>query len=146
MEISQQTITQVDRALERTIAKFPQSDEATLFTDIHLKVYQESGELLSFDDDGEELNRAVIDDWIGDTSERFFEEATALLRQRLHTMSAKIDVMGIIKPFSFILEDDEAEVTAELYVADDDTIIIGDDLMAGLSDDLDTFFDNLIKN
>ncbi len=146
MEHTQQTISQVDRALERTIAKFPESEEAVVFTDIHLKVSQESGELLSFNDDGEELNRAVISDWIENKDEDFFREATALLRQRLNNLSKKIDFMGIMKPFSFILDDDETDTTTELYVADDDTVIIGEELMEGLNDDLDKFLDDLMKD
>ncbi len=146
MEHTQQTISQVDRALERTIAKFPESEETVVFTDIHLKVSQESGELLSFNDDGEELNRAVISDWIENKDEDFFREATALLRQRLNNLSKKIDLMGIMKPFSFILDDDETDTTTELYVADDDTVIIGEELMEGLNDDLDKFLDDLMKD
>ena len=53
--------------------------------------------------------------------------------------------MGLLKPYSFVLEDDEKENIAELYVADDDTIIINGDLMEGLEKDLDNFFDELMK-
>ena len=56
-----------------------------------------------------------------------------------------VDNLGILKPYSFVLEDDEKETVAELYVADDDTIIIGGDLMEGLNEDLDNFLDNLLK-
>ena len=53
--------------------------------------------------------------------------------------------MGILKPFSFVLENDDKESIAELYVADDETIIIDGELMEGLDKDLDTFLDNLLK-
>ena len=53
--------------------------------------------------------------------------------------------MGISKPFSFVMEDDECETIAELYVADDDTIIIGGDLMGNLDSDLDEFFEELMN-
>lgn len=146
MESNQQTIQQVDRALERTMGKFPPSGEPAVFTDIRLKVNQDSGELLSYDDDGEELNRAVINDWIDNKDENFFEAVTVLLRQRLHAMGKKIDRMGIVKPFSFTLEDEDGETTHELYLADDDTVILGETLMEGLSDDLDKFLDELMKD
>ncbi len=145
MEHSKQTIQQVDRAIERTIGKFPYSDDTAVFTDIHMRAIQESGELLSFDDDGNEVNRAVIDEWIGNTDENFYHEAAALLRQRLHLISDKVEAMGIIKPFSFVFEDDESEQIAELFVADDDTIILGGDLMEGLNEDLDEFIEGLLK-
>ena len=51
-----------------------------------------------------------------------------------------------MKPYSFVLEDDDKESIAELYVADDDTIIVGDDLMKGLDQDLDNFLDDLLKD
>ncbi len=146
MEHNQQTIQQVDRALDRTIGKFPPDEKTTVFTDIHLKVSQESGELLSYDDDGVELNRAVITAWIDNKDENFFDYAASLLRQRLQNMSKKIDKAGIVKPFSFTLEDEDAETARELYLADDDTVIIGENLMEGLSDDLNKFLDDLMKS
>ena len=53
--------------------------------------------------------------------------------------------MGILKPYSLVLEDDDKEHVGELYVADDDTVIIDSELMAGLDKDLDDFFENLLK-
>ena len=53
--------------------------------------------------------------------------------------------LGILKPYNFVLEDDERESQAELFVADDETIIIGGDLMEGLDTDLDEFLKHLIE-
>ena len=53
--------------------------------------------------------------------------------------------MSILKPYSFVLEDDEKENVAELYVVDDDTVIIDPELMAGLDEDLNNFLENLLK-
>jgi hypothetical protein len=44
------------------------------------------------------------------------------------------------------LEDDDKESIGELYIADDDTIIIDTELMADLDKDLDDFFNKLIKD
>jgi aryl-alcohol dehydrogenase-like predicted oxidoreductase len=41
--------------------------------------------------------------------------------------------------------DEALETVAELYVADDDTVIIDEELMAGLDKDLDDFFAKLIS-
>lgn len=41
-----------------------------------------------------------------------------------------------MKPYSYVLEDDDKDSIAELYVVDDDTIIVGGDLMDGLDEDL----------
>ena len=64
MKATEQTIQQIDRALRKTADKFPPSDEATQMTDIHLRVTQESGELMTFDDNDQELMRCVVEQWI----------------------------------------------------------------------------------
>ena len=48
------------------------------------------------------------------------------------------------QPYSYVLEDDDKDSIAELYVVDDDTIIVGGDLMDGLDEDLDHFFNQLM--
>ena len=50
-----------------------------------------------------------------------------------------------MKPYSFVLENEDKETIAELYVADDDTVIIGGDIMPGLDKDLDNFLKHLMK-
>ena len=66
-------------------------------------------------------------------------------REVLRKNNAIVDNLGILKPYSFVLEDDDKEHLGELYLADDDTIIVGGDLMEDLDQDLDTFLDDLLK-
>jgi hypothetical protein len=54
--------------------------------------------------------------------------------------------MSVLKPYSFVLEDDDREHVAELYLVDDETVIIDKELMAGLDEDLDHFLDDLLKD
>ena len=61
-------------------------------------------------------------------------------------MKDVIDNMSILKPFSLVLEDDDKETVAELYLVDDETVIIDPDLMEGLDDDLNSFLENLLKD
>ncbi|MDY3671603.1 MAG: hypothetical protein SO050_10765, partial [Prevotella sp.] len=77
--------------------------------------------------------------------DNFYQEITTLLRNILKRMRNTVDNLGILKPYSFTLENDDRENIAELYVADDETIIIDGDLMEGLDKDLDSFFDKLMK-
>ena len=67
------------------------------------------------------------------------------MRIAINKHKDSIDNMSILKPFSLVLEDDDKEPVAELYVVDDDTVIIDDELMAGLDKDLDDFFAKLIS-
>lgn len=145
MKATEQTHQQTERFIRKVVQKFPFNEDEAVFTDIHVRVSQDSGEMLAFDDDDREINRCVIDQWIENKDENFFDDVTATLRSELKKMSEPIDAMGIMKPFSFVLEDDEREPVAELYVADDDTVIIGGELMEDLDQELDAFFEELIR-
>ena len=145
MKATEQTLQQTERFIRKVVQKFPFNEDEAVFTDIHVRVSQDSGEMLAFDDDDREINRCVIDQWIENKDENFFDDVTATLRSELKKMSEPIDAMGIMKPFSFVLEDDEREPVAELYVADDDTVIIGGELMEDLDQELDAFFEKLIE-
>lgn len=145
MKATEQTIQQLERALRKVTDKFPATDEATMLTDLHIRVTQESGELMVFDDDERELWRCVVEQWIDNTDDNFYQSVTSILRTVISKHKEIIDNMSILKPFSLVLEDDNKEMVAELYVADDDTVIIDEELMAGLDKDLDDFFAKLIS-
>ena len=147
METSEQTIQQIQRAIRKVASRFPANVEATVMTDIHLRVTQESGELVAFDDDDNEITRVVIESWIDNKDEDFYENITIVLRSVLENNARDmVEKMSILRPFSFVLEDDDREHIAELYVADGDTIIVGGELLPDLDKDLDAFFDELIKD
>ena len=146
MKATEQTIQQVERAIRKIAQKFPADEDTSMLTDIHLRVSQDSGELLAFDDEEQEINRCVIEQWIDNKDEDFYDQVTIILRNELKHMNKLVDNMGIMKPYSFVLEDDDKEPIAELYLADDDTVIIGGDLMTGLDKDLDNFLEDLFKD
>ncbi len=145
MKATEQTIQQVDRFIKKVAQKFPPQDETSILTDIHVRLSQDSGELLAFDDDDEEITRCVVEEWIDNKDDNFYDNATLVLRHELKKLHEVTDSLGILKPYSFVLEDDDKESVAELYVADDDTMIIGGDLMKDLDKDLEKFFDDLMK-
>jgi hypothetical protein len=146
MKATEQTIQQVERALRKVAEKFPPQEEATLLTDLHIRVNQETGELLVFDDDDKELTRCVVEQWIENKEDSFYQDVTNILRTVLNKQKGTIEGMSILKPYSFVLEDEDRENIAELYVVDDDTVIIDEELMAGLGKDLDDFLANLLKD
>ena len=144
MKTSEQTIQQIERFIKKTIQKFPKNEDTSLLTDIHIRVSQDSGEMISFDDDDKEITRCVIEQWINNTDENFYQDVTSTLQNTLHKFRDVIDDMGIMKPYSFVLENEEKENISELYVSDDDTVIIGGDLMENLNDDLNSFLTELL--
>ena len=115
-------------------------------TDIHLRVTQESGELLAFDDDDQELMRCVVEQWIDNKDDDFYPEVARLLRERINKMKGQMDRMSILKPYSFVLEDDDQEVVEDLYVVDDDIALLPPLSIDSLDNDLDEFLDNLLKS
>ena len=139
-ELAQQ---QIERAIRKIADKFPPTQEANVMTDIHFRVTQDTGELMAFDDNDEEINRCIIEDWIDNTDDNFFDEIPSIFRKCLDKMKGTVESMSILKPFSFVLENDEKESIAELYLVDDETVIIDPDLMQGLNEDLDDFFKKL---
>ena len=145
MKATEQTLQEVDRAIRKVAEKFPSSEEATMLTDIHLCVSQDSGELLAYDDDDNEINRCVVEQWIENKDDDFYQHVAATLRASLLKQKEKIEQMSILKPYSFVLEDDDKETIEELYLVDDDTVILQEELMAGLNKDLDDFLDHLLK-
>jgi hypothetical protein len=146
MKATEQTLQQAERAIRKTIEKFPSTEEATLLTDIHLRVSQDTGELMSFDDDDNEITRCVVEQWIDNKDDNFYQEVAATLRTILLKQKEKIEQMSILKPFSFVLEDDDKETIEDLYLVDDDTAILHEELMADLDKYLDDFLDKLLKD
>jgi hypothetical protein len=145
MKPTEQTTQQIERFINKIAQKFPESEDPSLLTDIHIIVSQDSGEMLAFDDDETEITRCVVEQWIDNKDDDFYDQITNILRSTLHDNSKIVDKFGILKPYSFVLENDDNENIAELYLADDETVILGGDLMEGLNKDLDDFLDNLIK-
>ena len=146
MKSTEQTLQQLERAFRKLTEKFPADQEATMLTDIHIRVSQDTGEITILDDDDRELTRCVVEEWIDNKDDDFYDTITAVLRQWLKSNASVADNLSILKPYAFVLEDDEHESVAELYVVDGDTVIIDPDLMEGLDKDLDDFLDNLLKS
>jgi len=146
MDISEVTQQQIDRAIRKIVEKFPSSQEASVLTDIHLCVSQETGELLALDDDDKEITRCVVEQWIEAKDDDFYEQVAQTLRKTLGAFAQQIDNMSILKPYAFVLENEDRDEQQELYVVDDETVIIDPVLMRDLDQDLDSFFENLMKD
>lgn len=145
MKATQQTIQQIERALKKIISKYPQTGEEEILTDIHLQVKPDSGELLAFNDDDVELTRCVVEQWIDNNDEDFYDEVTPILRQCIQNMKNEFEKLPILKPYSFVLIDDDKETISDLYLVDDDTLIFDGELLKGLDEELDEFLKKLLS-
>jgi len=145
MKATQQTIQQIERAINKVIAKYPSAAEPVL-TDILLQVKPDSGELLAFNDDMDELTRIVVDQWLEPMEEDLYDEATVVIKQCLTRLRPEIEKMSIMRPFSFVLIGEDRETLCDLYLIDDDTIIVDTELLKGLDEELNEFLEQLLKD
>ncbi len=114
-------------------------------TDLCFQVKPDSGELVVWNDDDEELCSVTVDDWIDNQDENFYEQVSDLLQQFFRERKAVLDNLGLLKPFSLLLVDENKETVSELYLVDDNTIILeSEELMKGLDKDLDDFINRLL--
>jgi len=146
MNTNEQTLQQIERAIRKISDKFPAAEEASIMTDIHIRVNQETGEMVAYNDDDNEINRCVVEQWINNTDDNFYDQIVSVIRKSLMKHKDIIEQMSILKPFSFVLENDDKESVEELYLVDDETVILDPDLMEGLDEELDAFLKKLLKD
>lgn len=148
MNVSAKTKKQLEEALNRVIAQCPSAKQAPVLSDLYIMVRQPSGELCVYDDDDRELCRNVVTEWKGADSRNGAidsDELAAVLQDFLAEKRERIDSINLLRPYSFVLVDENHEALAELYLVDDDTLLIPGELMEGLEDDLNAFLKNLME-
>ncbi len=149
MELSSQSLSLIEQTLQTALKAFPAGNEQSVVTDIHIQPRCDSGELTIYNDDDEELARAVIEEWAENqyTDDDFYTEVQPLLRDKLLALrdAGALDKVSIMKPYSFVLVDDEKETIAELLLMDDNTLMLDDELLKGLDEELDGFLKKLLE-
>ena len=146
MEATQQTQQQIERAITKVVGKYSQLEEPVL-TDIYIQVKQESGEILVYNDDDVELHRCVIEEWIGDTQEDFYSQIVPVLFQCISNMRSVVDSMQIMRPFSFVLIDEEHETVQDIiYIDNEETVILDGKLLEGKDKELEEFLRHLLED
>ena len=144
MELGKQTQTAILEALKDALDKLTSaSNDITVITDIHLMPSMNSGELCVFDDDDHELSRAFVIEWTNCVPEEFYLEVENQLRSLLRTLD--LEKVSLLKPYSFVLVDEEHETVADLLLVDDDTMLLNDGLLKGLDEELDDFLKQLLE-
>ena len=130
MKLSQSSLALLEDTLKKAIGKYTCGCEQTIVTDIHLQPNQNSGELSIFDDEDEELANTSIEEWMTYEGDDFYENVERILSSLLCNMKneGKFDKLTILKPFSFVLVDDDRETIAELLLMDDDTLLVNEEL------------------
>ena len=148
MNISEQSHSAITSTLKDELERYKASDDKSIVTDIHLQPKQDSGELIVFNDDDEELSRTIIDEWVEYNDDDFYKEAGNILKGALNAIKdeGELDHLCLMKPYSFVLVDDDKETVSELLLVDDeDTMLLDDELLKGLDEELDAFLKDLLE-
>ena len=148
MKMSEQSRASIVSALKTALCRYTSEGDETVVTDIHLQPNSESGELIIFDDDDQELSRTIINEWVEYESDDFYTVVEPILRAEVEALkeSGKLEKLCLMKPYSFVLVDEDKETVAELLLVDeDDTLLLNDDLLKGLDEELDAFLKDLLE-
>ena len=148
MKMSEQSRASIVSALKTALCRYTSEGDETVVTDIHLQPNSESGELIIFDDDDQELSRTIIHEWVEYESDDFYTVVEPILRAEVEALkeSGKLEKLCLMKPYSFVLVDEDKETVAELLLVDeDDTLLLNDELLKGLDEELDAFLKDLLE-
>ena len=137
MKLSQQSQSIIEATIQKAVAKYTCNCEPD----------QASGQLTIYNDDDEELANIMIEEWTTYDSDDFLENIEPSLRNILCRMkdAGDFDKVTILKPYSFVLVDEDKETVTELLLVDDDTILVNDELLKGLDKELDDFLKELLE-
>lgn len=148
MEMSEQSRAAITSALKEALCRYLSGGDESVVTDIHLQPSSESGELVIYDDDDKELSRTIINEWVEYESDDFYTVVEPILRKELEALkeTGLLDKLNLMKPYSFVLVDEEKETVAELLLVDDEeTLLLNDELLKGLDEELDAFLKDLLE-
>ena len=101
-----------------------------------------------YDDDDKVLARTIINEWVEYDSDDFYAVVEPILRAELEALKATglLEKLSLMKPYSFVLVDEEKETVAELLLVDDEeTLLLNDELLKGLDEELDAFLKDLLE-
>lgn len=148
MKMSEQSRASIVSALKTALCRYASEGDEMVVTDIHLQPNSESGELIIFDDDDQELSRTIINEWVEYESDDFYTVVEPILRAEVEALkeSGKLERLCLMKPYSFVLVDEDKETVAELLLVDEDeTLLLNDELLKGLDEELDAFLKDLLE-
>ncbi len=148
MNISEQSHSSIASLLKEAISRYVSDSNTQVVSDIHLQPCAGSGELIIFNDEDEELARTIIDEWVDNAEDDFYAQVEPLLKSHVTRLKEEgaLDSLNLMKPFSFVLVDEEKETVADLLVVDDEeTLLLDDELLKGLDAELDAFLKELLE-
>ena len=148
MKLSEQSRSSIAEVVKKALRRYL-SDKGQLFvTDIHLQPVQETGGLVIYNDDDEELSHVVVQEWVDCTPEAFHDSVEFHLKQVLESLRKEgfLVKVALMKPYSFVWVDGDKETISELMVVDEEeTMLISGELLKGLDEELNAFLKDLLE-
>ena len=145
MKLSQASQAIIAESIKTALYSFQQAEE-NVVTDIYLQPCQSNNKLVIYDDEDNTISSAIVNELDTIEEDDFYavmsKNLTAILNQ-LNEEQA-LDTK-ILKPFNFVLVDANKESISDLFIVDDDTIIIDNELLKGLDEELDEFITKLLE-
>ena len=141
------TTNSLTRFINKIAEKFPPREDGTFsFTDIHVRVSQDTGDVMAFDDDEKEITRVIVEEWINAPVET--DEFYTMVHKAFSPVIENHGIyLNIAKPYNYVLENESGQYISELYIVDDsETTILGTPFMENLSAELDDFIEKLLKD
>ena len=148
MNLSPQSIATVQAFLANALGKYAVKESSNVITDIYLQPQLTTGALVVLNDDDEVLAKTVVTEWENPVYEDFYVGAEADLRQALVGIqqAGELDKLCLLKPYSFVLVDEDKETLADLLLVDDaETLFLSDELLKGLDEELNIFLKDLLE-
>ena len=144
MPLSKQTQESLRNAINDMAKKYITAETA-MVTDFHIYVNGDNGTLTIYDDDDTSLARVHIKEWENVHDEKLFEK---VLRGELAKMQKEgiFESINIVKPYSFVLVDEDKEAIVDLLYIDDDTLILSEDLLKGFDEEMNDFLKHLLED
>ena len=136
MKLSQTSLSLLENTIKKAVSRYNCACDQAIVTDIHLQVTPNIGELSIYNDDDEVLANTTIEEWGTYDGNDFNKDIERILSGLLNDMknAGDFDKMTILKPFSFVLVDEDKETLAELLLIDDDTLLVNEELLKGLDE------------
>ncbi len=143
MSLSRETQETLQSAIKKMASKYISAEESKV-TDFHIKVNGENGELAIFDDDDNSLARVHIKEWEGEHNDAVYEKELQNVLTKMHR-EGTFDSLNVVKPYSFVLTDEDDQSIVDLLIIDDDTLILSADLLEGFDEEMNAFLKELLE-
>lgn len=148
MKLSTSSHNAIVFAIRKALQSYASAGATSCITDIYLQPHMVSGELVIFNDDEQVLSNGMVNDWCGANPEDFYSGCEIILKKILNQFysEGELTSLSIVKPFSFVLVDEDKETLAELLIVDEEeTMFLSDELLKGLDEELNAFLKDLLE-